>query len=111
MPSEFELIRRWFVREARGAPSAIGDDCALLDAPTGLALAATTDMLVEGTHFLPGTDPRRLGHKALAVNLSDLAAMGADPRWFLLAIALVAMPCKRMPRPLRGVGISIAWRA
>jgi thiamine-monophosphate kinase len=51
-------------------------------------LAVTTDMLLEGTHFLPGTDPRRLGHKALAVNLSDLAAMGADPRWFLLALAL-----------------------
>jgi thiamine-monophosphate kinase len=83
--SEFELIRRYFVR---GAAPVIGDDCALLAAPTGLALAVTTDMLAEGTHFLPGTDARRLGHKALAVNLSDLAAMGADPRWFLLALAL-----------------------
>ncbi len=71
-----------------GQRSAIGDDCALLAAPTGLALALTTDMLLEGAHFLAGTDPRRLGHKSLAVNLSDLAAMGADPRWFLLAIAL-----------------------
>ena len=86
MPSEFELIRRYFVRE--GGASAIGDDCALLAAPTGLALAVTTDTLAEGTHFLAGTDARRLGHKSLAVNLSDLAAMGADPRWFLLAIAL-----------------------
>ena len=51
-------------------------------------LAITTDLLAEGTHFLPGTDARRLGHKSLAVNLSDLAAMGADPRWFLLALAL-----------------------
>jgi thiamine-monophosphate kinase len=84
VPSEFELIRRYFVRGA----SVIGDDCALVAAPTGLALAVTTDMLAEGTHFLTGTDPRRLGHKALAVNLSDLAAMGADPRWFLLALAL-----------------------
>jgi thiamine-monophosphate kinase len=85
VPSEFELIRRYFVRD--GA-SPIGDDCALVAAPAGLALAITTDTLSEGTHFLPGTDARGLGHKALAVNLSDLAAMGADPRWFLLALAL-----------------------
>jgi thiamine-monophosphate kinase len=94
VPSEFELIRRYFVRTGHDAPgpgrgaSVIGDDCALLAAPAGLALAVTTDLLVEGTHFLPGTDARRLGHKALAVNLSDLAAMGADPRWFLLGLAL-----------------------
>lgn len=88
MPSEFELIRRYFVRETPGAPSVIGDDCALLAPPAGLALAVTTDTLAEGTHFLPGTDARRLGHKSLAVNLSDLAAMGADPRWFLLALTL-----------------------
>jgi len=94
VPSEFELIRRYFVRAEHDAPgpgrgaSVIGDDCAILAAPTGLALAVTTDTLAEGTHFLPGTDPRRLGHKSLAVNLSDLAAMGADPRWFLLAITL-----------------------
>ncbi len=88
MPSEFELIRRYFTRPARTAALGVGDDCALVRAPTGLVLAVTTDMLVEGTHFLPGADARRLGHKALAVNLSDLAAMGADPRWFLLALAL-----------------------
>jgi thiamine-monophosphate kinase len=94
VPSEFELIRRYFVRGERDAPgpgrgaSPIGDDCALVAAPAGLALAITTDTLSEGTHFLPGTDARGLGHKALAVNLSDLAAMGADPRWFLLALAL-----------------------
>jgi thiamine-monophosphate kinase len=57
----------------------------------GLELAVTTDMLVEGRHFLPGADPRALGHKALAVNLSDLAAMGAAPRWALLAISLPAV--------------------
>ncbi len=88
MPSEFELIRRYFTRPARTAALGVGDDCALVRAPTGLVVAVTTDMLVEGTHFLPGADARRLGHKALAVNLSDLAAMGADPRWFLLALCL-----------------------
>jgi thiamine-monophosphate kinase len=86
--SEFELIRRYFTRPAPTAGLGVGDDCALLKPPAGLALALTTDTLAEGTHFLPGTDPRRLGHKSLAVNLSDLAAMGADPRWFLLAITL-----------------------
>jgi thiamine-monophosphate kinase len=88
VPSEFELIRRYFTRPARTAVLGVGDDCALVEAPTGLVVAVTTDMLVEGTHFLPGADARRLGHKSLAVNLSDLAAMGADPRWFLLALAL-----------------------
>jgi thiamine-monophosphate kinase len=66
----------------------VGDDCALLRPDPGLELAVTTDMLVEGRHFLPGADPAALGHKALAVNLSDLAAMGAAPRWALLAISL-----------------------
>jgi thiamine-monophosphate kinase len=66
----------------------VGDDCALLRPDAGLELAVTTDMLVEGRHFLPGADPAALGHKALAVNLSDLAAMGAAPRWALLAISL-----------------------
>jgi thiamine-monophosphate kinase len=88
VPTEFELIRRYFTRPARTAALGVGDDCALVRAPTGLVVAVTTDMLVEGTHFLPGADARRLGHKSLAVNLSDLAAMGADPRWFLLAISL-----------------------
>jgi thiamine-monophosphate kinase len=88
VPSEFELIRRYFTRPARTAALGVGDDCALVRAPTGLVVAVTTDMLVEGTHFLPGADARRLGHKSLAVNLSDLAAMGADPRWFLLALSL-----------------------
>lgn len=88
VPSEFELIARYFRRPARTAALGSGDDCALVKAPPGLVLAITTDMLAEGTHFLAGTDPHRLGHKSLAVNLSDLAAMGADPRWFLLALAL-----------------------
>jgi thiamine-monophosphate kinase len=68
----------------------VGDDCALLRPDAGLELAVTTDMLVEGRHFLPGADPRSLGHKALAVNLSDLAAMGAAPRWATLALAVPA---------------------
>ncbi|MDF3009406.1 MAG: thiamine-monophosphate kinase [Burkholderiales bacterium] len=68
----------------------VGDDCALLRPDAGLELALTSDMLVQGRHFLPDADPRSLGHKALAVNLSDLAAMGAAPRWALLAIALPA---------------------
>jgi len=88
MLSEFELIRRYFTRPVRTAALGIGDDCALVKAPAGLMLALTTDMLVEGTHFLPGADARALGHKSLAVNLSDLAAMGADPAWFLLALSL-----------------------
>lgn len=88
MTSEFDLIRRYFARPARSAALGVGDDCALVQAPAGLALAITTDMLCEGTHFLPGADAALLGHKALAVNLSDLAAMGADPRWCTLALAL-----------------------
>jgi len=66
----------------------VGDDCALLRPDAGLDLAVTSDMLVEGRHFLPGAEPRLLGHKVLAVNLSDLAAMGATPRWATLAMAL-----------------------
>jgi len=88
--SEFELIQRYFTRPAPSAVLGVGDDCALVRPRPGMLLAVSTDMLVEGTHFLPGTDPRRLGHKALAVNLSDLAAMGADARWTLLSIALPA---------------------
>jgi thiamine-monophosphate kinase len=66
----------------------VGDDCALVQPDAGMELAISTDMLIEGRHFLPGADPRALGHKALAVNLSDMAACGATPRWCTLAIAL-----------------------
>jgi len=86
--SEFDLIRRYFTRATPGALLGVGDDAALLQASAGNALAVSTDMLVSGTHFLPDTDPFLLGHKTLAVNLSDLAAMGAAPRWATLAIAL-----------------------
>ena len=91
MPGEFALIDKYF---ARATPSAIlgpGDDCALLQPTPGKQLAITTDMLVAGTHFLPDTDPKNLGWKALAVNISDLAAMGATPRWALLACSLPAV--------------------
>ena len=88
MPSEFELIARYFTRPAHGARLGVGDDAALLALSASMELAVSTDMLLVGRHFLPGDDPKRLGHKALAVNLSDLAAMGAQPRWALLALAL-----------------------
>lgn len=88
MPSEFEIIARFFTRPAPGAVLGVGDDAALVRGGHGMDLAVATDMLVAGRHFLLDTDPRRLGHKALAVNLSDLAAMGAQPRWALLALAL-----------------------
>ena len=86
--SEFDLIRRFFTRATPGALLGVGDDAALLQVSAGNVLAVSTDMLVCGTHFLPDADPFMLGHKALAVNLSDMAAMGAAPRWATLAIAL-----------------------
>ncbi len=86
---EFDLIARYFTRPVRRAALGVGDDCALLPAPAaGEQLAVSSDMLVEGRHFLPDVDPEALGHKALAVNLSDLAAMGAQPLAFTLALAL-----------------------
>lgn len=88
MATEFELIKRYFTHDTPGALIGVGDDAALLQAGEGNVLAVSTDMLVSGTHFLPDADPRLLGHKTLAVNLSDMAAMGAAPRWATLAIAL-----------------------
>lgn len=88
--SEFGLIRRHFTRPAPGALLGVGDDAALLQPTPGHVLAVSADMLVSGTHFFPDADPFLLGHKTLAVNLSDMAAMGALPRWATLAIALPA---------------------
>lgn len=85
---EFDLIRRYFERPVRRAALGVGDDCALLALSPGMQLAVSTDMLVEGRHFLSTVEPRRLGHKALAVNLSDLAACGARPLAFTLALSL-----------------------
>ena len=89
MLSEFDLIKQYFVRNRPGkATLGIGDDCALLTPSAGTHLAISTDMLVENRHFFAGADARCLGHKALAVNLSDLAAMGATPLAFTLALAM-----------------------
>lgn len=88
MLSEFDIIRRFFTHPAPSAVLGVGDDAALLRVAPGMELAVSTDMLVAGRHFFPDADPARLGHKALAVNLSDLAAMGAKPRWATLALAL-----------------------
>ena len=85
---EFDLIAKYFDRPVRRAALGIGDDCALLALPPGMQLATSCDMLVEGRHFLSTVAPERLGHKALAVNLSDLAACGAEPLAFTLALAL-----------------------
>jgi thiamine-monophosphate kinase len=85
---EFELIERFFTRPARRAVLGVGDDCAVLAPTPGMQLCVSTDMLVEGRHFLSTMAPQRLGHKALAVNLSDLAACGAEPLACTLALAL-----------------------
>lgn len=85
---EFDLIARYFRRPVHRAALGVGDDCALLRVTPGCQLAVSSDMLVQGRHFLPDADPLALGHKALAVNLSDLAACGAQPLAFTLALAL-----------------------
>ncbi len=85
---EFELIERFFKRPPTRAVLGVGDDCALLQPDTGMQLAVSSDMLVEGRHFFAEVDPSTLGHKAMAVNLSDLAACGARPLAFTLALAL-----------------------
>ena len=85
---EFDLIERYFKKPVRHADLGIGDDCALLSTAPGHQLAISTDMLVEGRHFLSTVQPSHLGHKALAVNLSDLAACGAQPKAFLLSLAM-----------------------
>ena len=85
---EFDLIARYFTRPARRAVTGVGDDCALWQPQSGMQLAVSSDMLVEGRHFLSTVSAQRLGHKALAVNLSDLAACGARPLAFTLALSL-----------------------
>jgi thiamine-monophosphate kinase len=90
MPSEFALIDRYFRRPTRRTVLGVGDDGAIIRPAAGQDLVVSTDMLVAGTHFLPDADPEDLGWKTLAVNVSDMAAMGANPRWALLAAALPA---------------------
>ena len=85
---EFDLIARYFKRPTKRAVLGVGDDCALLAPTPGMHMAMSSDMLVEGRHFLSTVEPASLGHKALAVNLSDLAACGAEPTAFTLALSL-----------------------
>lgn len=93
--SEFEIIRRFFVNQKTGRQTSrsdvvlgIGDDAALLTPPSGQTLVVTSDTLVSGIHFPESTSPKSIGYKSLAVNLSDLASMGAEPAWFTLSITL-----------------------
>ncbi|HAJ11642.1 MAG TPA: thiamine-phosphate kinase, partial [Comamonadaceae bacterium] len=85
---EFDLIARYFTRPVQRSALGVGDDCALLAPAPGMHLAVSSDMLVQGRHFFADVSPETLGHKALAVNLSDLAACGARPLAFTLALAL-----------------------
>ena len=104
--NEFELIRRFFAHQPvsrADVETGIGDDAALLSPPAGRLLAVTSDLLVAGVHFFPDTDPVALGHKALAVNLSDLAAMGAEPAWFLLNLTLPAVDERWLERFCQGM--------
>ena len=88
MSGEFNLVQQYFSRPSPDAVLGGGDDCALLQATPGMQLAVSTDTLVTGVHFFPDADPSLLGWKSMAVNISDLAAMGATPRWATLAITL-----------------------
>ena len=89
--TEFDLIARYFTRKPKHAAVGVGDDCAIINPTPGMQLAISSDMLVEGRHFFSDVSPYLLGHKALAVNLSDLAAVGATPVAFTLALALPAI--------------------
>ncbi|HEV7822636.1 MAG TPA: thiamine-phosphate kinase [Burkholderiales bacterium] len=100
--SEFKLIARYFTHRVRHTVLGVGDDAALIKIKPGHELAISADMLVAGRHFLRDANPRQLGHKALAVNLSDLAAMGAMPRWATLALALPAADTRWVSEFSRG---------
>lgn len=105
--SEHDLIRRYFANV--GTPRAdvvcgVGDDCALLRVPAGQELAVSIDTLVAGVHFFADCDPEGLGHKSLAVGLSDLAAMGADPTWATLALTIPAIDEAWLSGFVRGMG-------
>lgn len=89
--SEFSIIETWFMRRAmtrHDVSLGIGDDAAIVDVPEGMQLVTTTDTLVENVHFPAGTAPQAIGYKSLAVNLSDLAAMGAEPAWVTLSLCM-----------------------
>lgn len=107
--SEFDLIRRHFTRPVPAGILGVGDDCALLPAAPG-AWAISTDLLLEGRHFYADVDPRALGHKALAVNLSDLAAMGAQPAGCVLGIGLPAVDAAWLDAFAQGLhALAEAW--
>ena len=103
---EFDLIKTYFSTQQcdafDGVSLGIGDDCAILDVPDGYQLAVTTDSLVAGVHFFEGVDPYSLGYKSLAVNLSDIAAMGATPKWVSLAITLPSVDPQWLAEFTRG---------
>ena len=104
--SEFSLIQEYFEQLTSSRDDVelgIGDDCALLNAPTDQTIAVSIDTLVERIHFFYGADPERLGHKCLAVGLSDLAAMGAKPAWFTLALTLPSVDSDWLKRFSRGL--------
>jgi thiamine-monophosphate kinase len=107
MAGEFDLIRNYF-RAATAARSdvvlGIGDDCALLEVPPDRQLAASLDTLVCGRHFVESVDPEALGRKSLAVNLSDLAAMGAEPAWAMLGLTLPEADESWLAAFMRGFG-------
>ena len=88
MTSEFNLIKKYFTRACKHTDLGVGDDAALLSVTDGMQLVVSTDMSVAGTHFFADAAPYNIGWKALAVNVSDMAAMGAKPKWATLAIAL-----------------------
>ncbi len=105
---EFELIRRFFCSDQlqparRDVCLAVGDDCALISVPEGKQLAVSVDTSVAGVHFLPDVDPYSIGWRALAVSLSDLAAMGAKPAWFTLALSLENTDEKWLARFAEGI--------
>ncbi|MEN8179332.1 MAG: thiamine-phosphate kinase [Pseudomonadota bacterium] len=104
---EFELIQSFFFTlgaQRSDVRLGIGDDCALLTVSQGMQLVVTMDTLVSGVHFLPDVDPAALGHKALAVNLSDLAAMGAEPAWITLGLTLPEVNPQWLTEFSRGMG-------
>lgn len=89
--NEFNLIQRYFASSniaRKDVIIGIGDDAAITQVPENQLLATTTDTLVEGVHFLAGTDASAIAHKAISVNLSDLAAMGAEPSWISLSLSI-----------------------
>jgi thiamine-monophosphate kinase len=102
MLSEFEIIRRYFTHPVSHSVLGVGDDAALIRVAKGMELVVSTDMLVAGTHFFLRDEPRSIGYKALAVNLSDLAAMGAIPRWATLSLALPKADGKWLQRFAKG---------